>query len=233
MSSWSSSRAAAAHQFPALARRRARVAAARSARVRSGARLSHQVSYRAVTASRSCGLTDEASPRVSLRMVISRAPRARAMRAEPWPMTCRARSRSRVPPASRRARDAVPLVTARTMGAPVVARRRTEGGPGLGAVTGRVPVLISALRLGLAARWVRGRLVCAAGGIEGPGDLGHAEAGAPSGGGQGVQVSGRVGVQGAVGGPEQAGVAVAFGLAGDPAGQVADVLDGGRAGSRR
>ena len=33
------------------------------------------------------------------------------MRAEPWPMTCRARSRSRVPPASTRARGRVPLVT--------------------------------------------------------------------------------------------------------------------------
>ena len=44
-------------------------------------------------------------------MVISRTPRARAMRAEPWPMTCRARSRSREPPASMRARRSVPLVT--------------------------------------------------------------------------------------------------------------------------
>ena len=50
------------------------------------------------------------------------------------------------------------------------------------------------------------------------------------GGGQGAQVGGRVGLQGAVGGPEQAGVAVAFGLAGDPAGQVVEGLVRGRAG---
>ena len=56
-------------------------------------------------------LTVGASPRTMARMVISRTPRARAMRAEPWPMTCRARSRSRVPPASRRARRRLPLVT--------------------------------------------------------------------------------------------------------------------------
>src|SRR5271166_4504289 len=43
-----------------------------------------------------------ASPRASRWMVSSRTPRAREIRAEPWPITCRARSRSRVPPASRR-----------------------------------------------------------------------------------------------------------------------------------
>ena len=53
-------------------------------------------------------------------MVISRTPAARAMRAEPWPITCRARSRSRVPPASRRARGRVWLVT------------DSEGGGGVG-----------------------------------------------------------------------------------------------------
>src|ERR1035441_10368245 len=185
MSSRSSSKAAAAHQFPALARRRARVAAARSARVRSGARLSHQASYRAVTASRSCGLTEEASPRVSVRMVISRAPRARAMRAELWPMTCRARSRSRVPPASRRARGTVPLVTAWTTGAPQAGWRRSEGGAGTMVGIGRVPVLISALCLGLVARGVGAGLTCPAGGVEGPGDLGFVEAGLAGGGGQG------------------------------------------------
>ena len=45
-------------------------------------------------------------------------------------------------------------------------------------------------------------------------------------GGQGGKVGGRVGVQGAVGGPEQACVAVAFGLGGDPPGQVAQVPAG-------
>ena len=110
------------------------------------------------------------------------------MRAEPWPITCRARSRSRVPPASRR-----PKVRWWT----VVASR-----------------LISVHRLGLMA--------CLAGGVEGAGDLRFVEAGLAGGGGQGAQVGGGVGVQGAVGGPVQAGVAVAFGLAGDPAGQLAE-----------
>jgi hypothetical protein len=36
------------------------------------------------------------------------------MRAEPWPITCRARSRSRVPPASTRPRGTLLLVTAST-----------------------------------------------------------------------------------------------------------------------
>ena len=47
-------------------------------------------------------------------MVLGWAPTARAMRAEQWPMTCRARSRSRVPPASTRARGSVRGVTVRT-----------------------------------------------------------------------------------------------------------------------
>src|ERR1035441_2312633 len=233
MSSRSSSRAAAAHQFPAAARRRARGAAARSARGRSGGRLSHQVSYGAVTASRSCGLTEEASPRAILRMVISRAPRARAMRAELWPMTCRARSRSRVPPASRRARGTVPLVAARTTGAPLAARRRAEDGAWMVAGTDRVPVLISAVRLGLVTGGVRAWLACPAGGVQGPSDLGLLEAGVLGGSGQRGQVGGRIGIEGAVGRPEQACVAVALGLAGDPAGQVADVLGGGRVELRR
>ena len=47
------------------------------------------------------------------------------MRAEPWPMTCRARSRSRVPPASTRPRGTVALVTARmAVVVPRVGRRR-------------------------------------------------------------------------------------------------------------
>ena len=65
----------------------------------------------AITASRSFGLTVGVSPRTMARMVASRTPRARATRAVPWPMTCRARSRSRVPPASMRARCRLPLVT--------------------------------------------------------------------------------------------------------------------------
>ena len=64
----------------------------------------------------------------------------------------------------------------------------------------------------------------AAGGVQGPGDLGVGQAGLAGGVGELAQVGGGVGVQGAVGGPEQAGVAVAFGLGGDPAGQVADVV---------
>ena len=62
---------------------------------------------RSAIVSRSCGLMVRASPRTRARMVISRTPAARAMRAEPWPITCRARSRSRVPPASSRARGRV------------------------------------------------------------------------------------------------------------------------------
>jgi hypothetical protein len=112
----------------------------------------------------------------------------------------------------------MPLVTARTTGALLVTRRRAEDGAWVVAGVGTVPVLISAVRLGLAARVVRAGLACPAGGVEGPGDLGFAEAYVPGSGGQRFQVGGRVGVQGAVGGPEQAGVAVALGLAGDPAG---------------
>ena len=48
----------------------------------------------------------------------------------------------------------------------------------------------------------------------------RAQADLAGGGGQGVQVGGGVGAQGAVGSPEQAGVAVPLGLAGDPAGQL-------------
>ena len=49
------------------------------------------------------GADGAASPRTSRWMVSSLVPKARAMLGEPWPITCRARSRSRVPPASRRA----------------------------------------------------------------------------------------------------------------------------------
>ena len=72
-------------------------------------------------------------------------------------------------------------------------------------------------------------LAGAAGGVQGPGDLGVGQAGLAGGVGQRAQVGGGVGLQGAVGGPEQAGVAVAFGLGGDPAGQVAQVTVRGRA----
>ena len=59
-----------------------------------------------MTASRSRGLTVFASPRASRWMACSLTPAARAMRAEPWPITASARSRSRVPPASARGRRA-------------------------------------------------------------------------------------------------------------------------------
>ena len=78
-------------------------------------------------ASRRCWLTVGASPRTSLRMVTGWTPVARAMRAEPWPITCRARSRSRVPPASSRACGRAGLVTVRTAAAvPGCARLRPE-----------------------------------------------------------------------------------------------------------
>ena len=73
-------------------------------------------------------------------------------------------------------------------------------------------------------------LAGSAGGVQGPGDFLVVESGVAGGGGQGAQVGGRVGFQGAVGGPEQAGVAVAFGLGCDPAGQVVEGLVVGRAG---
>ncbi len=66
-------------------------------------------------------------------------------------------------------------------------------------------------------------MACLAGGVEGARDLWFVEAGLTGGGGQGAQVGGGVGVQGTVGCPEQAGVAVALGLAGDPAGQMDEV----------
>ena len=69
-------------------------------------------------------------------------------------------------------------------------------------------------------------LTGAAGGAEGAGDLGVGQAGLAGGGGQRAQIGGRVRLEGAVGGPEQAGVAVAFGLGGDPAGQGAQVTTG-------
>ena len=81
-------------------------------------------------ASRSRALTVRASPRTSLRMVLGWTPTARAIRAEPWPMTCRARSRSRVPAASTRARGRVRLVTLSTAAAvPDCARLRPEARP--------------------------------------------------------------------------------------------------------
>src|SRR5215470_8370870 len=203
MSSWSSFRAAPAHQFPAAARRRARAAAARSARVRSGARLSHHASYRAATASRSGGLRVRASPRTSRPTVSSRTPRARAMRAEPCPITCRARSRSRVPPASRRSRG------------PVL--RGARGWPKVMSRTAGSSVVISGDLLGLTIG-----LAGAAGGVEGAGDLAVAEAGLAGGGSQRAEGGGGGGVQGAVGGPVQAAVAIAFGPAGDPAGQLGE-----------
>ena len=78
-------------------------------------------------------------------------------------------------------------------------------------------MVISGHLLGLAIG-----LAGAAGGVEGAGDLRFAEAGLAGSSGERAQVGGGVGVQGAVGGPVQAGVAVAFGLAGDPAGQLVE-----------
>src|SRR5579872_1193441 len=62
-----------------------------------------------------------------------------------------------------------------------------------------------------------------AGGVEGAGDLGVGEACLAGGGSKRAQVGCRVGLQRAVRGPEQARVAVAFWLAGDPPGKVRDV----------
>ena len=88
-------------------------------------------------------------------------------------------------------------------------------------------MLMSVRGLGLViGREVAG-LAGSAGGVQGAGDFLVVQAGLAGGGGQGAEVGGRVGFQGAVGGPEQARVAVAFGLAGDPPGQVAEVPAGG------
>ena len=91
-------------------------------------------------------------------------------------------------------------------------------------------MLISVHRLGLVTGRLGAPLGGAAGGVQGPGDLRFAEAGLAGGGGQQAQVGGRVGVQGAVGGPEQARVAVPLGPGGDPAGQVVQGPAGVRAG---
>jgi hypothetical protein len=89
---------------------------------------------------------------------------------------------------------------------------------------------MSAGPFGLAVRRFGVGLAGAAGGVQGAGDLGFAQAGLAGGGGQLGQVGGRVGVQGAVGGPEQAGVAVALFLGGDPADQPGDPVVRERAG---
>ena len=81
-------------------------------------------------------------------------------------------------------------------------------------------MLISVHGLGLVIGRIRAGLAGPAGGVQGPGDFLVVESGVAGGGGQGAQVGGQVGVQGAVGGPEQARIAVAFLLAADPAGQV-------------
>src|ERR1019366_7762439 len=73
---------------------------------------------------------------------------------------------------------------------------------------------------GLVAGCVGAGTAAFAGGVEGSGDLPLVQAGLAGGGGQGAEVGGGVGVQGAVGGPEQAGVAGAFGVAGGPPSQV-------------
>src|SRR5271166_443698 len=203
-----------------MARRRAMVAALRSAQVRSGARLSHHASYRSVMASRSCGLTVRALPLASSWMVVLRAPRARAMRAEPWPMTCRARNRSRVPPAS-----TLPAgMRSPRMTGPSAQWVWGTGAAWLVGVLEEEVVVFMSVDLGLVVGLVGVGAAGAAGGVQGPGDLGVGQAGLAGGVGERAQVGGGVGVQGAVGGPEQAGVAVAFGLGGDPAGQVGDVV---------
>ena len=93
-------------------------------------------------------------------------------------------------------------------------------------------MLISVHRLGLVIGRLGMGLAGAAGGVQGSGDFLVAESGLAGGGGQRAQVGGGVVLQGAVGGPEQARVAVAFALGGDPAGQMAQVTVPGRTGVR-
>ena len=107
--------------------------------------------------------------------------------------------------------------------------RRPGTGWGLAGGAG-VLVLMSVRCLGLVVGRIGVDRAGPAGGVQGPGDLGVVESGVAGGGGQRAQVGGRVGFQGAVGGPEQARVAVAFLLAGDPAGQMAQGLVRGQPG---
>src|SRR5579859_5952474 len=86
--------------------------------------------------------------------------------------------------------------------------------------------LMSAGRLSLVVGRDAAGLAGSAGGVQGSGDLLVFEAGLAGGGGQGAEVGGWVGVEGAVGGPEQACVAVALLLAGDPPGEMAQVVVG-------
>ena len=151
------------------------------------------------------------------------------MRAEPWPITCRARSRSRVPPASTRARGPVALVIGMTTAVLLVAWRPVRSS----LAANRAAVLMSAHPPRPGDHADRRGTAGSAGGVQGAGDLLVAEAGLAGGDGQGAEVGGRVGVEGAVGGPEQARVAVSLGLAGDPAGQVGQVEAGSRARLRR
>ena len=100
--------------------------------------------------------------------------------------------------------------------------------PGTGPAGGLM--LISAHRLGLVARRLGAGLAGPAGRIQGPGDFLVAEAGLAGSLSEGAQVGGGVGLERAVGGPVQAGVAVALPLAGEPAGQGVQVPVRGRAG---
>ena len=140
------------------------------------------------------------------------------MRAEPWPMTCRARKRSRVPPSHPSAGMRSPRMTgpaapwARGTGTAWPVRVLEEG------------LVLMSVDLGLVVGMAGLAAAGAAGGVQGPGDFGLGQAGLAGSVGELAQVGGGVGFQGAVGGPEQAGVAVAFGLGGDPAGQVAYVM---------
>ena len=91
--------------------------------------MSHHASYRSAILSRSFGLTVRASPRTSSKMVVSRTPRARAIRAQLWPITGSVRGRGQdlqgVQPGPGRTAS---LVTDRTAAAVprVVHRRRPE-----------------------------------------------------------------------------------------------------------
>ena len=72
-------------------------------------------------------------------MVLSLAPVARAMRAELWPMTCSARSRSRVPPASTRAARERAGGDGKQGGGGARARSAAAGGDAPWTVIGAIP----------------------------------------------------------------------------------------------
>src|SRR5262245_4471953 len=122
-----------------------------------------------------------ALPLTSSWMLVLRTPRARARRGEAWPMTCRARSRRRAPPASRRPSGVLWRGTGRRV-------RLDDPGADVSG-KGRWLAFMS-VDLGLVVGLAVG---CVAGGVQGPGDLGVGQAGLAGGVGELAEIGGGVG----------------------------------------